>query len=129
MSQKQTKIDIELLSKSVELEEIVINSVRPITINGDKIIFDARSFSQGNEEVVEDLLKKIPGLSVASDGTIRVGHREIEKVMINNDDIFDRGYKILTKNMPASPIDKVELLQNYSNNKHLKGIENSDKAA
>lgn len=128
-SQKQTKIDIELFSKSVELEEIVINSVRPITVDGDKVIFDAQSFSQGNEEVVEDLLKKIPGLNVTSDGTIKVGNQEVEKVMINNDDMFDKGYKILTKNMPVNPIDKIELLQNYSNNKHLKGIENSNKVA
>lgn len=128
-SQKQTKIDIELFSKSVELEEIVINSVRPITVDGDKVIFDAQSFSQGNEEVVEDLLKKIPGLNVTSDGTIKVGNQEVEKVMINNDDMFDKGYKILTKNMPVNPIDKIELLQNYSNNKHLKGIENNNKVA
>lgn len=128
-SQKQTKIDIELFSKWVELEEIVINSVRPITVEGDKVIFDAESFSQGNEEVVEDLLKKIPGLNVTPDGTIKVGNQEIEKVMINNDDMFDKGYKILTKNMPVNPIDKIELLQNYSNNKHLKGIENNNKVA
>lgn len=128
-SQKQTKIDIELFSKWVELEEIVINSVRPITVEGDKVIFDAQSFSQGNEEVVEDLLKKIPGLNVTPDGTIKVGNQEIEKVMINNDDMFDKGYKILTKNMPVNPIDKIELLQNYSNNKHLKGIENNNKVA
>ncbi len=128
-SQKQTKIDIELFSKSVEIQEIVINSKRSITVDGDKIIFDAQSFSLGNEEVIEDLLKKIPGLNVSSDGTIKVGNQEVEKVMINNDDMFDKGYKILTKNMPVNPIDKIEVLQKYSNNKHLKGIENSNKVA
>ncbi|MFY7937875.1 MAG: TonB-dependent receptor [Flavobacterium sp.] len=49
--------------------------------------------------------------------------------MIDGDDFFEKGYKIVTKNMPVNPIDKVELYQNYSNNKHLKGIENSDKVA
>src|SRR5690554_6229737 len=121
--------DFTLLSKSFELEPIVINSVRPITIDGDKVIFDAESFIQGDEQVVEDLLKKIPGLNVLSDGTIKVGNQEVEKVMINNDDMFEKGYKILTKNMPVNPIDKVEILQKYSNNKHLKGVENSDKVA
>lgn len=43
--------------------------------------------------------------------------------------MFGKGYKILTKNMPVNPIDKIELLQKYSNNKHLKGIENSNKVA
>lgn len=126
---ENTKIDVTLVPKSVELEPIIINSVRPITIDGDKVIFDAQSFSQGNEEVVEDLLKKIPGLNVTPDGTIKVGNQEVEKVMINNDDMFDKGYKILTKNMPVNPIEKIEVLQKYSNNKHLKGIENSEKVA
>ena len=115
--------------KILELKEVVVQSRRPITIKNDTIIFNADSFKQGNEQVVEDLLKKIPGLNVLTDGTIKIGNQEVEKVMIDGDDFFEKGYKIVTKNMPVNPIDKVELLQNYSNNKHLKGIENSEKVA
>mgnify|MGYP003646251171 CR=1 FL=1 len=131
ISSEATNIEknIQLLSSPVSLKEIVIKTVRPITVEGDKIIFDAKSFAQGNEQVVEDLLKKIPGLSVGTDGTIKVGNQEVEKVMIDGDDMFEKGYKILTKNMPVNPIDKIELLKRYSNNKHLKGIENSNKVA
>lgn len=123
------KIDFILTPKITELKEIILESKRPITIKRDTIIFNADSFLQGNEQVVEDLLKKIPGLNVSPDGTIKVGNQEVEKVMIDGDDMFEKGYKILTKNMPVNPIDKIELLQNYSNNKHLKGIENSTKVA
>jgi hypothetical protein len=126
----QTKtINFVLTPKVTVLKEIVIASKRPITIKNDTIIFNADSFKQGNEQVVEDLLKKIPGLNIDADGTIKVGNQEVEKVMIDGDDMLEKGYKILTKNMPANPIDKVELYQNYSNNKHLKDIENSNKVA
>lgn len=118
-----------LTPKINELEEVIVTSARPITIDGDKVIYDVKSFLQRNEQTVEDLLKKIPGLNIDANGTIKVGNQEIEKVMIDGDDMFEKGYKILTKNMPVNPLDKVELLQNYSNNKHLKGIENSDKVA
>lgn len=121
--------DIQLVYSEIELKDVVIETVRPIIVDGDKIIYDAKSFAQGNEQVVEDLLKKIPGLSVGTDGTIKVSNQEVEKVMIDGDDMFEKGYKILTKNMPVNPIDKIELLQRYSNNKHLKGIENSNKVA
>ncbi|MGQ2107386.1 carboxypeptidase regulatory-like domain-containing protein [Ornithobacterium rhinotracheale] len=127
--EKTNVFDLVLLQQPVELAPIEIKSVRPITVEGDKIIFDAKSFSQGNEQVVEDLLKKIPGLNIESDGSIKVGNQEVEKVMINNDDMFEKGYKILTKNMPANPIDKIEIHKNYSNNKHLKGIEDSERVA
>ena len=122
-------INFKLNTKLLELEEVFIESKKPITIKNDTIVFNAKSFIQGNEQVVEDLLKKIPGLNVATDGTIKVGNQEIEKIMIDGDDMFEKGYKILTKNMPVNPIDKIELYQNYSNNKLLKGVENSNKVA
>lgn len=121
--------NIALIYKPIELKQVIIASERPITIKKDTVIFLVKSFLQGNEQVVEDLLKKIPGLNVTSDGTIKVGNQEVEKIMIDGDDFFERGYKLLTKNMPVNPIEKVELYQHYSNNKHLKGIENSEKIA
>ncbi len=123
------KINFQLVPKITEIEEVIIKPDRPITIDGDKIIFNAKSFLIGNEQTVEDLLKNIPGINVEEDGTIKVGNQEVEKVMVDGDDFFEKGYKVLTKNMPVNPIDKVELLQKYSNNKHLKGIENSEKVA
>ena len=126
---KEKNFDFILTPKITELKEVIVESLRPVTKKNDTIVFKADSFKQGNEQVIEDLLRKIPGLNVDSDGTIKVGNQEIEKVMIDGDDMFEKGYKILTKNMPVNPIDKIELLQNYSNNKHLKGIENSEKVA
>ena len=123
------KLAITLTAQTTELQEIIVQTQRPITVKKDTIVFNASSFTQGNEEVIEDLLKKIPGLEVDEKGTISYNNIEIEKVMIDGDDMFDRGYKVLTKNMPVNPVDKIELLKNYSNNKHLKGIEHSDKVA
>jgi hypothetical protein len=122
-------IDFVLTPKFTELKEIIIDSKQPIIVKKDTIVFDAKSFLQGNEQVVEDLLKKIPGFNISADGTIKVGNQEVEKVMIDGDDFFEKGYKLVTKNMPVNPIDKIEIYQNYSNNKHLKGIENSEKVA
>ncbi|CAM3926563.1 MULTISPECIES: carboxypeptidase-like regulatory domain-containing protein [Flavobacterium] len=131
LSEKETTLEnnIRLKYQSIELNEVIIASDRPIVIKKDTIVYDVKAFAQGNEEVVEDLLKKIPGITVESDGTIKIGNQEVEKVMVDYDDFFEKGYKVLTKNMPSSPLEKIEVLQHYSNNKHLKGIENSNKVA
>lgn len=121
--------NVFLTEQQLELNEIILNADLPIRIKKDTIIIDAKAFMQGNEEVVEDLLKKIPGLTVESDGTIKVNNQEVEKIMIEGDDFFERGYKILTKNMPASPLKTIEILKRYSNNKLLKGVEESNKVA
>lgn len=122
-------VNAQLLEDTTTLDEVVIQSERPIRVKKDTIIFKASAFTDGTEQTVEDLLKKIPGLQIDAQGTIKVGNQEIEKLMIDGDDLFERGYKILSKNMPAHPIENVEVLQNYSNNRLLKGIEESDKVA
>jgi hypothetical protein len=122
-------INTSLKEKVIALDDVIIKAELDITQKKDTITFNAKAFAQGNEEVVEDLLKKIPGLTVEEDGTIKIGDQEVEKVMIEGDDFFERGYKLLTRNMPAKPIDKIELLQNYSNNRLLKGIEQSERVA
>ncbi|MCC5922019.1 MAG: carboxypeptidase-like regulatory domain-containing protein [Cyclobacteriaceae bacterium] len=128
-NENEFTFDVLLQPKSLVLDEVVVEGNRLITIKKDTIIFDAQSFAQGNEEVVEDLLKRIPGLNIDEYGTIKIGDKEVEKVMVEGDDFFEHGYKVLTKNMPSQPIDKVEVLQNFSNNRLLKGIEESDKVA
>jgi hypothetical protein len=126
---KEYKIDVVLKEQQLELNEIIIDADLPIRVKKDTIIIDAKAFMTGNEDVVEDLLRKIPGLTVDSDGTIKINNQEVEKVMIEGDDFFEKGYKILTKNMPANPLNKIEILKRYSNNKLLKGVEESDKVA
>ncbi|MUV04720.1 hypothetical protein GN157_13470 [Flavobacterium rakeshii] len=118
--------NFKLELSSNELKEIVIEHEKPIALRGDTLSFDAKAFSNGTEVVVEDLLRNIPGITVLNDGTINYNNRPIEKVMIDGDDLFNKGYSILTKNMPNKPLDKVQVLKNYSNNRLLKGIEDSD---
>ncbi|MDR6781967.1 TonB-dependent receptor [Pedobacter africanus] len=130
LGQADMKVDVQLIAGGVErLKEIVIHAKRPYRLGRDTIELNVQSYLQGDERTVEDLLKKIPGLDIGADGSIKVGQKEVEKVMIEGDDFFEKGYRLLTQNMSVKPLDKVQVLQHYSNNKHLKGIENSDKVA
>jgi hypothetical protein len=125
----QTRLTIVLEEKLLELNEVLIEAERPISVKKDTINFKTKFFINGTEQTVEDLLQKIPGLQIDNNGTIKVGNQEIEKLMVDGDDLFERGYKMLSKNMPAYPIEEVEILKNYSNNRLLKGVEESDKVA
>ena len=126
---KQVNIEVLLEDKPTNLDEVIVQAERPISIRKDTINFKTKYFINGTEQTVEDLLKKIPGLQINSEGTIKVGNQEIEKLMIDGDDLFEKGYKILSKNMPAYPIEEVEVLKNYSNNRLLKNIEESNRVA
>lgn len=126
---EEATIEVVLAKKTELLKEIVIDVPRSIRESNDTIFFNAKSFITGKEANVEDLLKKLPGVEVTEQGVIKVGNKEIEKIMVEGDDFFEKGYKLLSKNMDVAALEEVQVLKNYSNNKHMKGIENSDKVA
>ncbi|WHF52204.1 carboxypeptidase-like regulatory domain-containing protein [Chryseobacterium gotjawalense] len=130
---KGTVIDLETIEleadKVKEIKEVVITRTAPIKLKKDTIEYNAQQFSNGTEQNVEELLKKLPGITVQSDGKIKFGDKEVERVMIENDDLFERGYQTLTQNMPSKPLDKIQVLKNYSKNKLLKNIENTERIA
>lgn len=121
--------DFTLKEGGEMLKEVVIETEAPVKRKGDTLVYDAKALSTGKEVVVEDLLKNIPGITIQEDGTIKYGDTTIEKVMVEGDDLFNRGYSLVTKNMPTQPLDKVEVLRHYSKNKLLKGVEDSDAVA
>lgn len=112
-----------------EIKEVVISRSTPVKINKDTIEFTAKNFANGTEQNVEELLKKLPGIKIQNDGKIKFGDKEVERLMVENDDLFERGYQTLTQNMPSKPVEKIQVLKNYSKNKLLKNIENSDRIA
>ncbi|WP_378186010.1 carboxypeptidase-like regulatory domain-containing protein [Aquimarina sp. W85] len=119
----------QLFTTSYALDEVVISAERAITEKKDTIVFNAASFKQGEESVVQDLLKKLPGVDVSDTGVIKVDGKEVEKVMVEGDDFFKKGYRLLTKNLDVNAVDKVEVLRRYSGNRLLQGIEESEKVA
>lgn len=129
ITQQNEVKNISLKQQITKLNEVFVQTERPITIKKDTITYNVSTFLKGNESVVEDILKNLPGITVEQDGTVKVGEQEVEKIMVEGDDFFKKGYKLLSQNLNADVIDNVELYKKYSNNKLLKGIEDSNKIA
>lgn len=125
----KNEFNFKLTESTIELEDVVISITPAIRKQNDTIVYNAKSFLLGNETVVEDLLKRIPGLRVDDTGKIFAGDKEVSSVMLEGDDLLKHRYTYLTKSMPVKPIKEVELIDNHSKNKLLKGIENSDNVA
>lgn len=121
--------DFRLMPGALQIRQITVKADRVIKEKKDTVIIDAQSFAEGNEDVVEDLLRKVPGLKVGGDGSISVDGQEVDRVLIEGDDLFEQGYRTLTQNLPAYPIKSVEILRNYSRNRLLKDIEDRQRVA
>ena len=115
-----------VLSSSNTIETVEIVREMPVRISGDTIIYNSDSFTNGTEKKLEDVLKKLPGVSVNKDGEISVEGKTAQKLMVNGKDFFDGDTKLAVKNIPADAIDKVQVLRNFNEVTNLKGLENNE---
>jgi Outer membrane protein beta-barrel family/Carboxypeptidase regulatory-like domain len=116
--------------KSLLGEVVVENQRPPVQVNGDTLEFNAEAFKTKPNAVVEDMLKKMPGVEVDKDGTIRVNGQRINRVFVNGKQFFGNDPKIATRNLNADAVDKVQVFDKKSDQAEFTGIDdgNSEKA-
>lgn len=129
--QNNTAHDLKTVILQVEaytLKEVVINDKAPsVIIKNDTTVFNTSRFSNGSEKKVEELLSKIPGITIDQQGKIKYQNKTIERVLIDGDDLLGADYTVGTKNISAKIVDKIEIIDDYLDNPLLKGILRSDK--
>ena len=137
-TKKELKIEIDTkniiqnfaLDEKIEsLHEVVIQSDQKIKIDQDTTTIKVARFGNKTEQTVEDILRKLPGIEVQKDGTIKAHGKTIDKLLVEGEDMFDSNYKLLSKNLDAKVLDAVQILDNFEDNPILKKLTNSDKVA
>ncbi|MBI1342087.1 MAG: outer membrane beta-barrel protein [Terrimonas sp.] len=113
--------------KAKVLEEVVVQAeAPPITIIGDTVQYNAGSFKTKPNAVVEDLLKKLPGVKVEKDGTVKAQGEEVKKILVDGKAFFGNDPKIATKNLPADAVDKVQVYDKKSDAAELTGFDDGN---
>ena len=109
---------------SKELLEVVVRTARaPLTIKGDTIEYDARSFKVPPGSSVEDLLRRLPGMEIDAQGNIKAQGKDIKKVLVDGKTFFGDDPKAATKNLGAETISKVQVFNDKSEQSKLTGID------
>jgi hypothetical protein len=115
---------IKMEAQSLQLGEVVIRGEKaPVTVKRDTIEFNAGSFKTKANANVEDLLKKMPGMEVDTDGTVRAQGQEVQRVMVDGREFFGRDPKLATRNLPADVVDKVQVFDKRSDQAVFTGID------
>jgi hypothetical protein len=119
---------LKLESKSRELDELIVQAEKsPVTVKRDTIEFNAGSFKTKINANVEDLLKKMPGMEVQTDGTIRAQGEQVQRVMVDGREFFGRDPKLATRNLPADAVDKVQVFDKKSDQAVFTGIDDGQR--
>ena len=119
-------VGIKPISK--ELLEVVVKTARaPLTIKGDTIEYDARSFKVPAGSSVEDLLRRLPGMEVDAQGNIKAQGKDVKKVLVDGKTFFGDDPKAATKNLGAETISKVQVFNDKSEQAKLTGVDDGKK--
>lgn len=114
--------------KPVNLDGVqVIGEYVPIQINKDTIEFNARAFKTKPDAVVEDLLKKLPGIQVDRSGNIKAMGENVSKVLVDGKEFFGNDPKVATKNLPAESLEKVQVFDKKSEEAEFTGIDDGSR--
>lgn len=123
-SEEQDLGTIVLHPVTSALEEVLVKAERiPMQINKDTIEYNAAAFKTKPNDVVEDLLKKLPGVEVESDGTIKAQGEEVKQVLVDGKEFFGKDPQIATKNLPANAVDKIQVFDKKSDMAEFTGID------
>lgn len=114
ISPKEKFVDLKVidLSRSNKLlQEAVVRARPPVIMNGDTLEFNAEAFRLDENAVGEDLLRKLPGVTVWGDGTITVNGRQVSQVLVDGKPFFGGDAKVATQNISKNAIDKIQVYQ------------------
>ena len=119
-----------ILDENTEtLNEVVVEAGKKIKITQDTTSYVVSGFTNNTEQTLEDVLKKIPGIAIDKDGNIKAHGKAIDKLLIEGEDVFDKNYKLLSKNLDAKVLEEIQIIDNFEDNPIFKKFGSSDKVA
>lgn len=133
ISPKPEELVIDLGVQKMQSASTILGSVEikgeraPVTIKKDTIEFNAGSFKTQPNAMVEDLIKKLPGMEVDNDGTIRAQGEQVQRVTVDGKEFFGRDPKLATRNLPADAVDKVQVFDKKSDQAAFTGIDDGQR--
>ena len=118
---------VVMTSKAAVLDEVTITQESPpVIFKNDTIEFNAGSFKTKPNAVVEDLLKKLPGVQVDKDGKIKANGEEVKKILVDGKEFFGNDPKIASKNLPSDIVDKVQVFDKKSDQSQFTGFDDGN---
>lgn len=107
-------------------EAVVIGKAPEVVVRNDTVEYNADSYKTTEGAVLEDLLKKMPGVEVDSKGKITVNGKEVKKVLIDGKEFFSDDPKVASKNLPSKMVEKVQVLDRLSDMARMTGFDDGD---
>lgn len=118
---------IKLQSDDILLENAVITAeVPPVTASEDTLVFNTAAFRVPEGSMLEELIKKYPGVEIADDGTIKINGKTVNRILMKGKDFFGTDKDIALKNISADAVDKIKFYDKQSDFTRMTGIDDGE---
>ncbi|NDW08495.1 outer membrane beta-barrel protein [Dysgonomonas sp. 520] len=107
-------------------ETVIVGKAVEIMVKEDTVEYNADSYKVQQSAVVEDLLKKMPGAEVDSDGKITINGKEVKKILVDGKEFFSDDPKVASKNLPASMVNKLQVYDKKSDMSQMTGFDDGE---
>jgi len=118
---------ITLKESSIMLQETTVIGIKtPIKVMQDTVEYNADSYKTTPNAVVEDLLKRLPGVEVDSDGKITANGKEVSKILVDGKEFFSDDPKVASKNLPVNMVEKLQVVDRKSDLARITGVDDGE---
>lgn len=126
-SQTLTLRHIVLKDDAIMLDEAVVTAIKAAVVaRQDTLEFNAGSYHTAPNATVNDLLKRLPGVEIGSDGSITSNGKSVTKILVDGKEFFGDDPQMATKNLPSDMIDKVQVVDRKSDLARLTGVDDGE---
>ena len=118
---------IAVKENSIVLRDAEVTAVRAeVKVMEDTVEYNADSYKTQPNAVVEDLLKRLPGVEVGSDGKITAQGKEVTKILVDGKEFFSDDAKVASRNIPVDMVDKLQVIDRKSDLARLTGVDDGE---
>ena len=117
---------VMMTPNSIELKQAVVTAqMKEVEVKEDTLIFNADAFKVPEGSVLEDLIKKLPGVEI-TDGVIKVNGKTVQKILVGGKEFFGNDKNMSLKNLPSEIVDKVKTYDKQSDFSRITGIDDGE---
>lgn len=121
-------LEVVLTPQEYELPELVVKN-EPVIRRGDTLVFDVSQYREAADQNIEEVLSKIPGITIENSGRIKYNGLDISKFYIEGLDMLEGRYRIVTRNLSIDAIRDIEVIEHHQPIRALDSLVRPDNAA
>lgn len=122
-------LDFRLKELASSLEEVVIQFDYSLAdVRKDTIIYNLKNLTNGQENNLKDIIKKIPGAEIDENGKVKVNGQQVDKLLIDGDAFFGGQHQLATENITADMVGGITFFEKYRDFTNVEGFESNSTA-